>query len=42
MLGKIRAWLQRGGIFQETRRLIVIDDGVHFEGMDGIACAKWG
>jgi hypothetical protein len=39
---KIRVWLHQGGIFKETRRLIVIDDGVHFEGMDWIACAKWG
>jgi hypothetical protein len=28
--GKIRARLQRGGIFEETCRLIVINDGIHF------------
>ncbi len=29
-VGKIRVRLQQGGIFEETHRLIVINDGVYF------------
>ncbi len=29
-VGNIRAWLQQGGIFEGTHRLIVINDGAHF------------
>ncbi len=38
-VGKNRGWLRQGGIFQKTRRLIVIDDGVHFWG-NGWDCAR--
>jgi hypothetical protein len=29
-VGKFRARLQRGGIFEETHLLMVINDGIHF------------
>jgi hypothetical protein len=37
-VGKIRAQLQRGGIFKETRHHVVIDNGIRFE-RNGCDCA---
>jgi hypothetical protein len=42
MLAKFGCGSSKEGFFQENGRLIIIDDGVHFKGIDWIARAKWG
>ncbi len=34
-INKIRARLQGGGIFEKTRRFVIVDDGVHYIGLRG-------
>ncbi len=42
-VGEIRPRLQGGGIFEETRRIIIVDDGVHsWREVDGIAHTRGG
>ncbi len=42
-VGEIRPRLQGGGIFEETRRFVIVDDGIHsWRDVDGIAHARWG
>ncbi len=42
-VGEIWSRLQGGGIFEETRRFIIVDDGVHsWRNVDGIAHARGG
>ncbi len=42
-IGEIRPRLQGGGIFEEIRRFVIGDDGVHsWRDVDGIAHARGG
>ncbi len=42
-VGEIRPRLQGGGIFEETRRFVIVDDGVHsWRDVDGIAHKRGG